>query len=213
MKPIVIGVAGGTGSGKTAVVSSLVEEIGSDRVLLIQHDSYYRDRSNLDFEQRCQQNFDHPDALETSLMVSHLQALLNGRPVEIPVYDFAEHLRSRRTRRAEPRSVVVLDGILILCDPQIRSLMDLRLYVDTDDDVRFIRRLKRDIEERGRSMQSVIDQYLLTVKPMHLEFVEPSKRYADLIIPEGGANRVAIEVLMAKIRSLLQGESTLTPRP
>ena len=212
MPPVVIGVAGGTGSGKTTVVRSLVEEIGPGQVLLIQHDSYYRDRSHLPPEERALINYDHPDSLETSLLAAQLESLIQGRPVEIPIYDFSIHCRSPRTERAEPCKVIILDGILILCDRSLRRQMDLRLFVDTDDDVRFIRRLNRDMEERGRTLQSVVDQYLSTVKPMHREFVQPSKRFADLIIPEGGANRVAIEVLMAKIRSLLDGTSTLTRR-
>ena len=212
MKPILIGVAGGTGSGKTTVVRNLVGEIGPRQVLLIQHDSYYRDRSHLPSEERARINYDHPDSLETSLLVSHLESLMKGRSVEIPIYDFSIHCRSPRSEPAEPKRVIVLDGILIFCDPALRKLMDLRLFVDTDADVRFIRRLKRDIEERGRTLQSVTEQYLTTVKPMHRDFVEPSKRFADLIIPEGGANRVAIEVLMTHIRSLLDGGSTLPSR-
>ncbi|HSR68589.1 MAG TPA: uridine kinase [Acidobacteriota bacterium] len=212
MRPIIIGVAGGTGSGKTTVVRKLIREIGADAVTLLQHDSYYKDQSHLSFEKRCRLNYDHPDSLESSLLIEHLKELLDGRSVEVPIYDFAAHARKKETIAAQPERVIIVDGILILCDPDLRELMDLRLYVDTDDDVRFIRRLKRDMEKRGRSLQSVIQQYLRTVKPMHREFVEPSKRFADLIIPEGGANRVAIDVLLAKIRSLVDGTSTLSPR-
>lgn len=208
MKPIIIGVAGGTGSGKTTVVRTLVHEIGPHSVLLLQHDSYYRDRSDLTFEERQQLNYDHPQALETALLVEHLDQLAQGLTIEVPIYDFATHTRREETRREASRPVVIVDGILILCYPALRDRMDLRLYVDTDDDVRFIRRLLRDVRQRGRSVESVIEQYLATVKPMHREFVEPSKRFADLIVPEGGENRVAIDVLMAKIRSMLAGEST-----
>ncbi len=212
MEPVIIGVAGGTGSGKTTVVRTLVEEIGPDQVLLLQHDSYYRDRSHLPLEERNALNYDHPDSLETDLLTKHVEHLAANRGVDVPVYDFELHCRREETERCEPRRVIIIDGILILADRSLRRRMDLRLFVDTDADVRFIRRLKRDILERGRSLESVVEQYLRTVKPMHREFVEPSKRFADLIIPEGGSNRAAIEVLMSNIRSLLSGESTFTRR-
>lgn len=212
MKPIIIGVAGGTGSGKTTVVKTLVGEIGPDRVLLIQHDSYYRDRSHLPYPERTRLNYDHPESLETSLLVQHLTSLQNGSAVEIPIYDFASHCRLNETKPTGPKPVIVIDGILVLSESELRNLMDLRLFVDTDGDTRFIRRLTRDVEERGRTVDSVIHQYLSTVKPMHEQFVEPSKRFADLIVPEGGSNRIAIEVLLAKIRSLLDGTSTLSRR-
>lgn len=203
MKPFVIGIAGGTGSGKTTVVRMLVEELGTERVAVIEHDSYYHPDSALSFLERQKINYDHPESLETALLVKHLDQLRRGRPVEIPVYDFTTHSRMEKTRRVEPRNVIIVEGILILCEPELRELMDLRIFVSTDDDVRFIRRLQRDLVERGRSAQSVIDQYLTTVKPMHLQFVSPSKRYANLIIPGDGPVQTAIDVLLARIRSVI----------
>ncbi len=212
MRPIIIGVAGGTGSGKTTVVQSLVEGLSSEDVTVIQHDSYYRDRSHLPPPERASINYDHPDALETSLLVEHVGQLLHSQPIDMPIYDFTTHTRRQETRQVQPSKVMIVEGILIFGDPALRDLMDLRIFVETDDDVRFIRRLERDIAERGRTMRSVIDQYLGTVKPMHLQFVEPSKRYADLIIPEGGFNRVAVDVVLTKIKSLIAGTSPLPPR-
>ena len=202
MKPFVIGIAGGTGSGKTTVVRKLVEELGSERVAVIEHDSYYHPDSALPFSERQKINYDHPNSLETALLVDHLDRLRQGQPAEIPVYDFATHSRRPETRLVQPRNVIIVEGILVLCEPELRKLMDLRIFVSTDDDVRFIRRLQRDLVERGRSAQSVIDQYLTTVKPMHLQFVSPSKRYANLIIPGDGPIQTAIEVLLARIRSV-----------
>jgi uridine kinase len=212
MRSVIIGVAGGTGSGKTTVVRALVEKLGSSDVAVIQHDSYYRDRSHLPPTERESINYDHPDALESSLLVTHLNQLSQGYPIKVPMYDFATHTRKPETKRIEPRQVIIVEGILIFADPPLRDLMDIRIFVDTDDDVRFIRRLERDITERNRTVWSVIQQYLDTVKPMHLEFVEPSKRYADLIIPEGGYNRIAIDVLVTKIESLIAGATTIPPR-
>jgi uridine kinase len=212
MRPIIIGVAGGTGSGKTTVVHRLVDSLSEEDVTVIQHDSYYRDRSHLPPEERQNINYDHPDALETSLLVAHLKQLMQGNPVEVPIYDFTTHTRKHETKRVEPRKVLIVEGILIFVDRSLRDLMDIRIFVQTDDDVRFIRRLERDIAERGRTTPSVIQQYLNTVKPMHLEFVEPSKRYADLIIPEGGFNPIAIDVLLTKIKSLIDGTSPLPAR-
>jgi uridine kinase len=200
--PFVIGVAGGSGSGKTTVVRRIVESIGGDRVSVLEHDRYYRDRADLRLEERAALNYDHPDALETDLLVRHVVALRAGRPVEVPVYDFARHQRQPVTVAIEPRRAIIVEGILIFSDPALRRLMDVKVFVDTDDDTRFIRRLQRDLSERGRTVNSVIDQYLGTVKPMHLEFVEPSKRYADVIIPLGGHNTVAIDMLLTLIRSL-----------
>jgi uridine kinase len=208
MKPVVVGVAGGTGSGKTTLVATLVEGIGRDRVLVIQHDSYYRDRGELPPEARDRLNYDHPDALDTPLLVAHLRDLRGGRPVEIPVYDFVRHARRREVTRAEPRRLILVEGILVLSDPALREAMDLRLYVDTEDDVRFIRRLERDLRERGRTLEAVVEQYLATVKPMHREFVAPSRRFADLIVLEGGWNRAAADVVLARIRSLLESPSS-----
>jgi uridine kinase len=170
----------------------------------MQHDAYYRDRSDLSPAARDRLNYDHPEALDTPLLVAHLEALRAGRPVEIPVYDFAAHARRAQTRHTEPRDAILLEGILILCDPALREAMDLRLYLDSDADVRFIRRLERDVRERGRTLEGVIEQYLETVRPMHREFVEPSRRFADLIIPEGGESRAAIDAVVARIRSLLE---------
>jgi len=205
MKPVIIGVAGGTASGKTTVSDAILERVGRQHIIYLQHDSYYRDLSYLPLEERTKLNFDHPDALETELLVSHLRQLQAGEPVEVPIYDFATYRRSAETRRIEPRRVILLEGLLIFVDKELREMMDVKLYVDTDADLRFIRRLERDIQERGRTMESVIHQYLTTVRPMHLEFVEPSKRYADIIIPSGGFNTTAIEVIVARVERLLAG--------
>ncbi len=205
--PVVIGVAGGSGSGKTTVVSKIVESLGSDQVVVVEHDRYYRDHKELRLEERAALNYDHPDSLETDLMVRHVKDLAEGRGVELPAYDFARHARKTVTEPAEPRRAIIVEGILIFVDQALRDLMDVKVFVDTDDDTRFIRRLQRDVAERGRTMASVIDQYLSTVKPMHLEFVEPSKRYADIIIPRGGHNDVAIGMLLTLIRSLTSVEA------
>ncbi len=200
--PVVIGVAGGSGSGKTTVVRRIVESMGDDQVVLLEHDRYYHDHPELRLEERAALNYDHPDSLETELMVRHVNELRSGRGVELPAYDFARHARRHTTDPAVPRRIIIVEGILIFADAPLRELMDVKVFVDTDDDTRFIRRLKRDVAERGRTMDSVIDQYLNTVKPMHLEFVEPTKRYADIIIPRGGHNVVAIDMLLTLIRSL-----------
>jgi uridine kinase len=200
--PLVIGVAGGSGSGKTTVVSRIVESIGDDQVTVLEHDRYYRDRDDLRLEERAALNYDHPDSLETDLLVRHLHELRAGRAIEAPAYDFALYARKPITVAALPRKAIIVEGILIFSDAALRSLMDIKVFVDADDDTRFIRRLQRDISERGRTVTSVIEQYLGTVKPMHLEFVEPSKRYADIIIPVGGHNTVAIDMLLTLIRSL-----------
>ena len=201
--PIVIGVAGGSGSGKTTVVRSITRALGREQVTVVHHDSYYRDAGHLTLEERQAINYDHPDSLETELLVRHLEELRAGHDVEVPVYDFTTHARAAEREPAPARKVIILDGLLILWDRRLRRLMDIKVFVDTDPDIRFIRRLSRDIEERGRSAESVIRQYLDTVRPMHLEFVEPSKRYADLIVPEGGHNRVAVDMLITKVRSIL----------
>jgi uridine kinase len=202
MAAFVIGVAGGSGSGKTTVVRRIVESIGDGQVTVLDHDRYYRDRNDLRLEERAALNYDHPDALETDLMVRHVTALRAGQAIDAPVYDFARHQRTAGTEAFLPRRVLIVEGILIFADASLRSLMDLKVFVDTDDDTRFIRRLQRDVADRGRTMESVIDQYLGTVKPMHLEFVEPSKRYADIIVPQGGHNAVAIDLLLTLIRSV-----------
>jgi uridine kinase len=204
MRSIVIAVAGGTGSGKTTVANEILERVGAEHIAYIPHDAYYRDLSHLPPRERDQVNFDHPDSLESGLLVEHLKELRAGRAVEIPEYDFTTHTRTQRTRRVEPAPVVLVEGILVFVEPELRQLFDVRLYVDTDADVRFIRRLRRDIEERGRSVESVCEQYLSTVRPMHMEFVEPSKRHANVIIPEGGFNEVAIEMVAARVRGMLE---------
>lgn len=202
MTSTVIGVAGGSGSGKTTVAQRLLDVLGSSRACVIEHDRYYREHRDLTFEERCALNFDHPHALDTALLLEQIRALKAGRAIDAPVYDFSRHARYPHTDCIEPRPTVILEGILVLADASLRELLDVKVFVDTDADVRFIRRLARDTGERGRTVQSVIDQYIATVRPMHLEFVEPSKRYADLIVPEGGHNQVAIEMLLTMIRSL-----------
>ncbi len=197
-----IGVAGGTASGKTTVVQRIVESLGDRHVTVLEHDRYYRDRNDLRFEERAALNYDHPDALETDLMVQHIRALREGRPIEAPVYDFTLHARKSVTETIEPRRAIIVEGILIFADSGLRDLMDIKVFVDTDADTRFIRRLQRDVAERGRTMESVIEQYLGTVKPMHFEFVEPTKRYADIILPQGGHNAVAIDMLLGLLRGL-----------
>jgi uridine kinase len=203
-RPILLGVAGGSGSGKTTVVRRLVEAIGPGAVVVLHHDSYYRDAAHLPRGERARINYDHPDALETDLLVEHLGRLLAGHAVEMPVYDFAEHVRRADTVRMEPRPVIILDGILILWDARLRELMDVKLFVDADADVRLDRRLRRDMAERGRSAESVLTQYMATVRPMHLEFVEPSKRYADVIIPRGGHNRIGVDLVVATVRGMFE---------
>ena len=201
-RPVVIGVAGGSGSGKTTVVRHIVDSLGPDQVTVVEHDRYYRNYPDLRLEERASLNHDHPNALETDLMVRHLDALRHGERVEVPVYDFTRHVRLERTDAMQPRRAIIVEGILILADADLRARMDVKVFVDTDDDTRFIRRLQRDVRERGRSLESVVEQYQSTVKPMHLEFVEPSKRYADLIVPLGGHNMVAVDLLLSMIRSL-----------
>jgi uridine kinase len=202
MSATVIGVAGGSGTGKTTVVRRIVESLGNQPVTILDHDRYYRDRNDLRFEERASLNYDHPDALETDLMVRHLHDLRAGRSVEVPSYDFSRHARLAATETVMARRVIIVEGILVFVDHALRALMDIKVFVDTDADTRFIRRLQRDVAQRGRTMDSVIDQYQTTVKPMHLEFVEPSKRYADIIVPQGGHNTVAIELLLTLIRSV-----------
>ena len=203
MSPFIVGVAGGTGSGKTTLSRVILQQIGPDCVAYIQHDSYYLDRSSISPKDRKNINYDHPDALENQLLINHLQMLLDWKPMEKPIYDFKTHIRKNETERVEPKEIILLEGILILADPRLRELMNLKIFVDTDADVRVLRRLERDIEKRGRAVQSVVEQYLTTVRPMHLEFVEPSKRYADLIIPEGGLNKIGVDVIVQKIHSML----------
>ncbi|MBE2272565.1 MAG: uridine kinase [Anaerolinea sp.] len=208
LRPITIAVAGGTGSGKTTVSSAILDRVGSHNIAYIPHDSYYRDISSIPLADRGVINFDHPDALDTPLMRSHIIDLQNWLPVGIPVYDFTKHQRTAHTQRVEPQPIILVEGILVLAEPTLRPLFDVKIFVDTDADIRFIRRLKRDIAERGRTAESVIQQYMATVRPMHLEFVEPSKRYADVIIPEGGHNMVAIDMVSDRVRALLRLQRT-----
>ena len=201
--PLVLGVAGGTGSGKTTVASVILKRVGAHHIAYVPHDAYYRNFSDLPKSQRDLINWDHPDSLETELMVEHVKQLKTGHTALLPVYDFTTHSRSRQTVRVEPQPIILVEGILIFAEPRLRELFDVKIFVDTDADIRFIRRLQRDIAERGRTAESVIHQYLSTVRPMHLEFVEPSKRYADVIIPEGGLNEVAMDMVVARIDALL----------
>jgi uridine kinase len=200
--PVVIGVAGGSGSGKTTVVRRIMESLGPDSVTVLEHDRYYRDRNDLRFEERVALNYDHPNALETDLLVRHVRDLKAGGGIEVPQYDFTRFVRLEATEAMAARKAIIVEGILIFTDAALRDLMDVKVFVDADADTRFIRRLRRDVAERGRTMDAVIDQYLGTVKPMHFEFVEPTKRYADLIIPVGGHNTVAIDMMLSLVRSL-----------
>ena len=209
---ILIGIAGGSGSGKTLVARTIIRELGSDRVVVIDQDSYYKDLDDIPLRDRDSRNFAHPDAFDGELLKRHVRTLLEGGAIEQPIYDYMQHRRLRETRAIGDHLVIVLEGILIFVDPELRALMDIKLFVDADHDVRFIRRLKRDLVERGRSVDSIIRQYEESVRPMHLQFVEPTKRYADLIIPEGGHNRVAIDLVKTKIRDLLR-ERGVAPVP
>jgi len=206
-KGLLIGIAGGTGAGKTLVAQSIAQDLGSDSVLLIEQDSYYKDLHHLPLGERESRNFDHPDAFDRDLLRQHLEKLLRGEDVDMPSYDMRTHTRVGQPLRIHGRRVMLLDGLLVLEDPALRHLMDIKIYVDADPDIRFIRRLKRDLTERGRTLDQVIRQYEQSVRPMHLQFVEPSKRYADLVIPEGGYNFVAIDLMKTKIRSLLAEEA------
>ncbi|GIO21838.1 uridine kinase [Oceanobacillus sp. J11TS1] len=202
-KPVVIGVAGGSGSGKTSVTKSICKRFTETSILVIEQDAYYKDQSHLPFEERLKTNYDHPFAFDNDLLVEHLHQLLEYQSVEKPVYDYKVHNRSKETVHVEPKEVIILEGILILEDPSLVDLMDIKVFVDTDADLRIIRRLSRDIKERGRTLESVIDQYMQVVRPAHLQFIEPSKRYADLIIPEGGENHVAVDIMASKIENIL----------
>jgi uridine kinase len=201
--PLVIGIAGGSGSGKTTLARHIVERVGADRIAYLPHDAYYKDLSDLPPKQRAEVNFDHPDSLDSELLACHIQQLKNGQPIELPVYDFKTDSRTGEFKHIEPQAVIMVEGILIFADKSLRDLFDVKIFVDTDADIRFIRRLERDINERGRTTESVVHQYLTVVRPMHLEFVEPSKRYADVIIPQGGMNTVAMDMVVARLQSLL----------
>lgn len=202
-RPLVIGVAGGSGSGKTTVSRAILDRVGSERIAFLQHDSYYYDLSHLSFEERRKVNFDHPDAFDNDLFLRHLDGLVQGQPIEAPMYDFAHYVRLTQVTAIEPRPVILLEGILIFADAALRKRMDIKLFVDAESDMRFIRRLRRDIRDRKRNVDSVIEQYQKTVRPMHLEFVEPSKRYADIIIPRGGLNAIAIDMVVARIEWMM----------
>ena len=203
-KPIVFGVAGGTASGKTTVARSILDQVGAHRVAYLPHDAYYRDMSHLPLEQRAQQNYDHPDALESDLLARHIRELCAGRAIQLPVYSFADYTRKPETVTVEPAPVILVDGILIFAEPELRALMDIKIFVDVEADIRLIRRIERDTRERGRTLDSTIFQYLDTVRPMDLEFVQPSRRYADVILPGGGQNRVAIEMVVARLHAILR---------
>ncbi len=203
-QPVIIGLAGGTGSGKTTVARALNKIVGEGRIAVLLHDAYYRNLDHLPPAQRAEFNFDHPDALDTDLLIQHIKELKAGNSIEMPIYDFKTHSRTTKTIHIDPEPVIMVEGILIFAEPELRKLFDVKIFVDTDADIRFIRRVQRDVAERGRTVESVINQYLTTVRPMHLEFVEPSKRYADVIIPEGGFNEVAIDMVAARIEALLK---------
>lgn len=202
--PFIIGIAGASGSGKTTLSERILEEIGKDKIALLPHDAYYRNQDHRSFEERLKVNYDHPESLETELLIEHIHQLKNGQTVQLPVYDFVHHTRAKEVIQVEPKKLILIEGILIYVEKQLRQLFDMKLYVDTDQDICFIRRLRRDIVERGRTMESVVNQYLQMVRPSFLEFVEPTKRYADVIIPEGGLNQVASEMVIARLNNLLQ---------
>jgi uridine kinase len=202
-RPLLIGIAGGTGSGKSTVARKIADGLPADSVAVIDHDSYYRDRSDLSFEARTKLNYDHPDALDNDLMVEHLRELREGRGVDVPNYDFKTHSRLAERRRVEPPRILIVEGILVFVEERVRALLDVKIFVDTDADIRVFRRIRRDLEQRGRSFQQVREQYYATVRPMHLQFVEPSKRWADLIVPEGGDNHIAIDLILGKLRHVL----------
>lgn len=201
---ILIGITGGTGSGKSTIADEIYSSFSDECIAMIQQDMYYKDQSHLTMEERVKTNYDHPRAFDNDLMVEHLKALINGESIEKPIYDFAKHNRSKETVTVESKRIIIVEGILVLEDERIRDLLDIKVYVDTDSDIRILRRLVRDIDERGRTVDSVIDQYLSVVRPMHMQFIEPTKRHADIIVPEGGQNKVAIDILVSKIKDILK---------
>lgn len=203
-RPLLIGITGGTGSGKSTVSKEIFKLIPEKKIIVIEQDSYYRDQSDLSFDERIKTNYDHPLAFDNELMIEHLKALLNNKPIRKPIYDFEKHNRKEESEFIEPKDIIVLEGILILAEKEVRDLLDIKIFVDTDSDVRVIRRILRDLKDRGRTLDSVILQYMDTVRPAHLQFIEPTKRYADIIIPEGGYNKVAIDIMVAKINSILE---------
>lgn len=202
-KPLLIGITGGTGSGKSTVSKAICESLPKKNILIIEQDAYYKDQSHLSLDERINTNYDHPFAFDTELLIRHLKMLIDNKPIDKPIYDFTVHNRKKNTLRLEPTDVIVLEGILVLDSPELRKLLDIKIFVDTDADVRLIRRITRDMRERGRTLESVIKQYIEVVKPMHNEFIEPTKRYADIIIPEGGYNKVAIDIMVTKVKSIL----------
>lgn len=208
-KPVVIGVSGGSGSGKTSVTKSIYDRFKGHSIMILEQDYYYKDQAHLPFEERLKTNYDHPLAFDNDLLIQHIEKLLKFEPIQKPVYDYAMHTRSQEVIEVEPKDVIILEGILVLEDERLRNLMDMKLFVDTDADIRIIRRLFRDIKERGRTMDSVIEQYVNVVRPMHNQFIEPTKRYADIIIPEGGQNHVAIDLMVTKIQTILEQKSFL----
>ncbi|NLL29488.1 MAG: uridine kinase [Clostridiales bacterium] len=203
-KPILIGIAGGTGSGKSSIADAIYSSFSNECIAMIQQDMYYKDQSHLTMEERVKTNYDHPKAFDNDLLIKHLKDLCNGIPIEKPIYDFSVHNRAEETIKVEPRNIIIVEGILVLEDVRLRDLLDIKVYVDTDADIRILRRLTRDINERGRTLESVINQYLEVVRPMHMQFTEPTKRYADIIVPEGGQNKVAIDILVSKIKDILK---------
>lgn len=202
-RPILIGIAGGTGSGKSTVAKEMYKGLPAEKIAVIEQDSYYKQQSHLSFDERTKTNYDHPDAFDTDLLIEHLKMLINGQAIDKPIYDFEIHNRKKETVRVEPKDIIILEGIMVLVEKEIRDLLDIKIFVDTDADVRIIRRIQRDIKERGRTLDSVINQYMNVVRPMHLQFVEPTKRYADIIIPEGGYNKVAIDIMVAKVKQIV----------
>ncbi len=211
MSVLVIGIAGGTGSGKTTVARTIATALPSENIVYLEYDAYYRDRPDLSYDERCKLNFDHPDSLETELLVEHLGQLKSGLAVDVPIYDFKTHRRREESRRVEPATIVIVEGILVFVDPRLRERFDMKIFVDTDADIRVFRRIRRDMEQRGRTFESIRDQYYKTVRPMHLQFVEPSKRWADLIIPEGGNNKVALDLIISKLESVLGAAEPSAP--
>lgn len=203
-KPILIGIAGGTGSGKSSIADAIYSSFSNECIAMIQQDMYYKDQSHLTMEERVKTNYDHPKAFDNDLLIKHLKDLCNGIPIEKPIYDFSVHNRAEETIKVEPRNIIIVEDILVLEDVRLRDLLDIKVYVDTDADIRILRRLTRDINERGRTLESVINQYLEVVRPMHMQFTEPTKRYADIIVPEGGQNKVAIDILVSKIKDILK---------
>ncbi|RKD34602.1 uridine kinase [Thermohalobacter berrensis] len=208
-KPILIGITGGTGSGKSTVAKEIFKSLPEKNIVIIEQDSYYKEQSHLSFEERTKTNYDHPLAFDNDLLIEHLKDLIDGKKIEKPIYDFEIHNRKKETITVEPKDIIIVEGILILDDERVRDLLDIKIYVDTDPDIRIIRRIIRDIRERGRTLESVIEQYLTTVRPAHLQFVEPSKKYADIIIPEGGYNKVAIDLMVTKVKSIIAQKQSM----